>query len=88
MGRKIALGYPGHAWSHGIDYRPVEAQINALMNGTEGWREHARELGVRYLFWGTQEDENYKDSSEPWKAEATAVASGTWGTIYDLQAPP
>ena len=88
VGRKVALGYPGHAWSHGLDYRPVEARVDALMNGGDGWRDHARELGVRYLFWGTREAENYKNSREPWKSEATVIASGDWGTIYDLTSPP
>jgi hypothetical protein len=88
VGRKVALGYPGHAWSHGIDYRSVEAQVVALMNGDDGWRETARELGVRYVFWGTEEAENYKDSREPWRTEAKVIASGAWGTIYDLAAAP
>ena len=89
-GRKVVLGYPGHLWTQGFDYAPVEQQLKALMFGAPDWRERARALKTRYLFWGEEEKRAYASSAQPWRGKAAIVASGTWGTIYDLEkaAPP
>ncbi len=85
QGRKLVLGYPGHLWSQGFaDYTGVNNLLNQLMRGAENWREIARTLRVRYIFWGREEMSNYAASKRPWEATATVVASGPWGTIYDL----
>jgi len=86
-GRKMAMGYLGHVSSHGLDYAPVAAKLDALMNGDPAWRTLADELQVRYLFWGTNEDEVYPNSEQPWKEETLRIAFGDWGAIYDLQSP-
>ncbi|MEA3207571.1 MAG: hypothetical protein QOE70_628 [Chthoniobacter sp.] len=86
-GRKVALGYPGHAWSHGLDWQGPAAQVEALMNGEEDWDAFATDLGVEYLFWGAAEAEHYKASKQPWKDSRAHVASGTWGDIYYLLSP-
>lgn len=86
-GRKVALGYPGHLWSHGLPYHDAEPKLEALMNGEPAWRSLAAELGVRYVFFGSREIEHYPESAQPWRSAATLVASGDWGEIYDLGAP-
>jgi hypothetical protein len=84
QGRKVVLGYPGHLWTEGFDYGKANDQLTALMNGAANWREAAKALGVRYIFWGQDEKANYQSSSRPWEATAFLVASGDWGAIYDL----
>src|SRR5258708_7368174 len=84
QGRKVVLGYPGHLWTEGFDYGKANDQLTALMNGAANWRDAAKALGVRYIFWGQDERTNYKSSSRPWEATAFLVASGDWGAIYDL----
>jgi len=44
------------------------------MNGAANWREAAKELRVRYIFWGQDEKTNYQSSSRPW--EATSFSCG------------
>ena len=88
QGRKVVLGYPGHLWTQGFNYADVEKRLSALMRGAPDWREQARHLGVRYLFWGREEKTAYRGGTRPWEAEAPAVARGPWGTIYDLEADP
>jgi hypothetical protein len=87
QGRKVVLGYPGHLWTEGFDYGKANDQLTALMNGTANWRDAAKALGVRYIFWGQDERTNYQSSSRPWEATAFLVASGDWGAIYDLTKP-
>jgi hypothetical protein len=84
QGRKVVAGYPGHLWTEGFDYGKVNDQLTALMNGAPNWRDAAKALGVRYIFWGQDERTNYKSSTRPWEATAFLVASGEWGAIYDL----
>lgn len=86
-GRTMAMGYEGHVWSHGIDFRERKAAVETIMKGDDGWRDTAARIGVRWLFWGEQEKQNYEESTQPWKAECRRVAVGTWGAIYDLQSP-
>ena len=88
QGRNVVLGYPGHLWTQGVDYMPAEAKLRSVMNGEPGWRENARHLRARYLFWGREEKKNYQGSLRPWEREAQLVATGTWGSLYDLEAPP
>ncbi len=86
-GRKVVLGYGGHLWTQGFDYAPVEQQLKLLMLGAPDWRERARELHARYLFWGNEEKRAYPSSRQPWRGQAAVVATGFWGTIYDLERP-
>jgi hypothetical protein len=87
-GRKLVLGYPGHLWTQGFsEYGVIEQQLRVLMLGSPDWRQQARALHARYLFWGKQEEQNYRGSAQPWKGQAAVVAKGLWGTIYDLERP-
>jgi hypothetical protein len=87
QGRKVVLGYPGHLWTQGFDYHEEEAKLQRLMRGEADWRELAKALKVRYIFWGREEQTNYQNSTRPWEQSLTKVASGPWGAIYDLETP-
>lgn len=87
QGRKVVLGYPGHLWTQGFDYTEEMKKLVALLQGEPGWRENARSLHARYLFWGREEMANYAQSKRPWEREAALVATGAWGSIYDLESP-
>jgi hypothetical protein len=88
-GRKLVLGYPGHVWSHDFpDYTKINNSLIQLMQGAENWREIARSLHVRYIFWGREEMAKYAASKRPWEATAPVIASGPWGAIYDLEPTP
>jgi hypothetical protein len=84
QGRKVVLGYPGHLWTEGFDYDIPNRQLTALMRGAPNWREAAKTLGIRYIFWGRDETANYQGSSRPWETTTQRIASGDWGAIYDL----
>jgi hypothetical protein len=82
-GHALVAGYSGHLWSHGIDAKAVETRLADLMKGRTGWRELARELDARYLYWGPRESSAYAGGTQPWN-EATPVAEGAWGRLYAL----
>jgi hypothetical protein len=85
-GRKVVMGYPGHLWTQGFDdYGKTNELLTRLMQGAPNWRDLARTLHVRYVFWGREEKTNYPSSARPWEKTAPLAASGTWGEIYDLE---
>jgi hypothetical protein len=87
QGRKVVMGYPGHLWTQGFDdYGKTNEQLTKLMQGAPNWRDLARTLRVRYIFWGSQEKTTYSASTRPWEKTAALAASGTWGAIYDIEA--
>ena len=87
-GHPLAVGFGGWLWSHGIQATASEAKLKQLMTGHADWRRLARDLQARYIFWGEREQRVYKDSTRPWETSSARVASGNWGAIYDLGAPP
>ena len=83
-GHPLVLGYGGHLWSHGIDASDVEGRLQALFRGEPGWREEARAVEARLLFWGFREETAFPDSARPWENELEPLASGQWGSLYEL----
>jgi hypothetical protein len=83
-GHPLVLGYPGHLWSHGIDAAEVEPGLEALLRGEPRWREEARAIEARLLFWGPREDAAFPGSRRPWEDDLAPIASGRWGRLYAL----
>jgi hypothetical protein len=86
-GRILALGYPGHAWSHGLDWVPRARTVQSILEGEPGWKEKTQALGIRYLFWGREEQQHHAGSPQPWQESTRLVIEGGWGALYDLTQP-
>jgi hypothetical protein len=78
------VGYGGHLWSHGIDASRVQRGLEALMRGEPDWREEARAVDARLLFWGRREKVAFPESTLPWERGRPPLASGPWGALYEL----
>ncbi|MEI8341537.1 MAG: hypothetical protein WCH43_08405 [Verrucomicrobiota bacterium] len=88
-GRKIAVGYAGHLWSHGVaNYEEEESRLKSLMLGNPDWRQIATDMNVRYIFWGPREDSDFPQSKQPWTTEGRLISHTPWFDIYDLQKFP
>lgn len=48
-GRHSVMGYPGHLWTHGLDYLPRELEVKAIYAGTAGAADALRKLKVDYI---------------------------------------
>ncbi len=84
-GRKLAMGYEGHLYSQGLEYKDLLAELRTLMLGEAGWEQCAQRMDVRYVYWGAPEEKTFAGSTKPWEARCRRVAEGEWGKIYDLQ---
>ena len=49
-GRRLVLGFNGHAVGHGLNVDEQRKNLNNLMNGDEGWQEAAKKVGADYVF--------------------------------------
>jgi hypothetical protein len=86
VGRRVALGYPGHIASHGHDPGPHERKTEAIMRGWGDWRMLSSMLGVRYLYWGRMENESYGGHDQPWRFTRRIYAAHDM-ELYDLDTP-
>jgi len=86
LGRKVAVGYDGHLWSHGLKYQDKMRDLDALMDADEGeWEQAAQRLHVDYLYWGAPEEERWPGSDKTWSTRFPVAAKGEDFTIYDLR---
>ncbi len=49
IGRRVACGYEGHLWSHGLAFREKLDLLKESFDGRISWSESAPELGVDWL---------------------------------------
>jgi len=56
-GRRTFLGYPGHVWSHGIDYYAREAELKRIYAGSADAPALVERAGIEYVVVGPLERE-------------------------------
>ena len=54
-GRRSLMGYPGHLWTHGIDYAQRELDVKTIYQGGAQMTEPLSRLGVDYVIVGPAE---------------------------------
>jgi hypothetical protein len=54
-GRRSVMGYPGHLWTHGIDYAQRELDVKTIYQGGAQMTEPLSRLGVDYVIVGPGE---------------------------------
>lgn len=54
-GRRTFLGYPGHVWSHGIDYAPRETELKRIYAGAADAPALIERAGIEYVVVGPLE---------------------------------
>ena len=59
-GRRTFLGYPGHVWSHGIDYSAREAELKDIYAGAADAQSIIAKEGIEYVVVGPLEREEMK----------------------------
>jgi hypothetical protein len=59
-GRRTFLGYPGHVWSHGIDYSEREADMKRIYAGATDATALIERAGIDYVVVGPLEREELK----------------------------
>ncbi len=84
-GAKVAMGYPGHLWSHGIGSSARENQLERMFRGDEDWLSLAKGIGVTHIYWGENEKRKYGALNPSWQARLKNVSRSQTIRIYDLR---
>jgi uncharacterized membrane protein len=58
-GRQPFMGYPGHLWTHGIEYQPREEQVGIIYRSPQEAESLLRQNGIDYVVVGPAERERY-----------------------------
>ncbi|HEY6118901.1 MAG TPA: hypothetical protein VIV66_03030 [Pyrinomonadaceae bacterium] len=54
-GRRSLLGYPGHVWTHGLDFAGRESEIRRIYSGAPDAQALIRKYGIQYAVVGPHE---------------------------------
>ena len=85
-GRRSLLGYPGHVWSRGLDYRPREADIKQIYAGSPDADALLLQYGVDYVLVSPIE-RNYMPVSDAFFQRFTEVAQSGEYRLYKIAQP-
>lgn len=85
-GTKVALDYPGHIWSHGVDSSERERQLDEVFKGGKDWLSYARNIGITHIYWGENEKRKYGIFDQPWRHQLKNVSRSEKIQVYDLSA--
>jgi hypothetical protein len=77
LGRKVACGYEGHLWSHGLNYHRSLDLLREALEGRASWRSNAPLLGVEWLAV-RKADADVQPPGDP-------PPNGALGALYDLR---
>jgi hypothetical protein len=77
LGRKVACGYEGHLWSHGLNYRHNLDLLRKALTGEAAWREIATSLDVQWLALRKADLAEAKPPGDP-------PPDNAFGALYDL----
>ena len=55
-GRRSLMGYPGHIWTHGLEFMKRESEIRRIYLGSPDAEQLLRTYGVEYAVVGPQEE--------------------------------
>jgi hypothetical protein len=78
LGCKVACGYEGHLWSHGLNYHEMFALLNKSLSGEVSWHTSAPLLDVEWLALRNKDLPAVKPPGDPPAADA-------YGALYDLR---
>jgi hypothetical protein len=77
LGRKVACGYEGHLWSHGLNYHQNLDLLRKALTGAAAWQEIAPSLDVQWLALRKADLSQAKPPGDPPPDDA-------FGALYDL----
>ena len=85
-GRRSLLGYPGHIWTHGLQYAPREADVKRIYAGAPGTEGLLARYGVEYAVVGPLE-RNMMPVNQAFFERYTKVGEVGGYSLYKITRP-
>jgi hypothetical protein len=87
-GRPSLMGYPGHLWTHGINYQERESDVSAIYSGRSDAEELLKKYGVDYLIVGPVERAQLKPQESFFIGHGFPVIIDYQGyRVYEIRQP-
>jgi uncharacterized membrane protein len=77
-GRRSLMGYPGHIWTHGLDYGPRETEIKRIYEGAPDAESLLAKYGVDYVVIDPQEHSLMKVNPDFFKRYPEVANTGEY----------
>jgi hypothetical protein len=77
-GRRSLMGYPGHIWTHGLDFGPRETEIKRIYAGAPDAEGLLAKYGVDYVVIEPQELSLMKVNTDFFKRYAEVASTGEY----------
>jgi uncharacterized membrane protein len=85
-GRQSVMGYPGHLWTHGLNYSQRELDVKAIYKGDEKMTEPLSRLGVDYVIVGPFERIELAPDESPFRNLYPVVIDHAGYRVYQVKA--
>ena len=85
-GRRSLLGYPGHIWTHGLEFVPRETDIKMIYRGAQGAEDLLTRHGVEYAVVGPLE-RNMMPVNQKFFERYTKVGEVGGYSLYKITRP-
>jgi hypothetical protein len=85
-GRRSLMGYPGHIWTHGLDYRQREADINRIYAGGPDASDLLGKYDIKYAVVGPHE-RNLGSVNDQFFSRFTKVGEAGGYRLYKIEQP-
>lgn len=84
-GRQSLMGYPGHLWSHGINYQEREADVQKIFREGPAARVTMKRYGIDYLLVGPLERRQFNPDEKALAAQFPVVFDHAEYRLYDVR---
>lgn len=84
-GRQALMGYPGHLWTHGIDYKEREADVLAMYRGDELSAELLKLHQVNYVVIGPVERSQFQANEAFFAERFRTVVDVAGYRVYEIR---
>jgi hypothetical protein len=85
-GRRSLMGYPGHIWTHGLEYREREAEINRIYSGASDAGDLLGKYGIKFAVVGPHE-RNLGTVNDQFFSRFTQVGESGGYRLYKVAQP-
>jgi hypothetical protein len=84
-GRRSLMGYPGHLWTHGIDYAQREADVRTIYGGGANAETLLQHYGVNYVVIGPIERAQFGANESYYATKYQAVVDAAGYRVYKIR---
>ncbi|HEX5082981.1 MAG TPA: hypothetical protein VFY40_13120 [Blastocatellia bacterium] len=84
-GRQSVMGYPGHLWTHGLDYSQREIDVKTIYKGDSQMMEPLIRLGVDYVLVGPIERSELAPDETPFGSRYPVVIDHAGYRVYKVK---